>query len=139
MFLLAGIAGMLNVVSIRIGRVVDRARIVETHLAGERHANHKATLQSEIEGLWKRVRLVNWALRMFVSAALLVCLVIVTLFFGEIQGLDLSVVIATLFIGAMALMITGLVLFLFEVSISTKRLREGIVEILEEDQSESIN
>ncbi|MCG8414190.1 MAG: DUF2721 domain-containing protein [Pseudomonadales bacterium] len=132
-FLLAGIAGMLNVLSVRLGRVVDRARIVETHLVSEQHENHKATLQSEIEGLWKRVRLVNWSLRMFVCAALLVCLVIVTLFLGELQGLDLSIVIATLFIGAMAFMITGLVLFLFEVGVSTSRIRAGIVEILEEE------
>ena len=71
-FLLAGIAGMLNVMSIRLGRVVDRARIVEARLAIERHDHHKVTLQSETEGLWKRIRLVNWSLRMFVCAALLV-------------------------------------------------------------------
>ncbi len=131
-FLLAGIAGMLNVLSIRLGRVVDRARIVEGRLVSEQHAEHVARLQSEVEALWKRIRLVNWSLRMFVCAALLVCLVIVTLFFGELQSYDLSIPIATLFISTMLFMIVGLVLFLFEVSISTQRIREGIVEILEE-------
>lgn len=132
-FLLAGIAGMLNVLSIRLGRVVDRARIVEGRLVSEQHAEHVARLQSEVEALWKRIRLVNWSLRMFVCAALLVCLVIVTLFFGELQSYDLSIPIATLFISTMLFMIVGLVLFLFEVSISTQRIREGIVEILEEN------
>ena len=106
-FLLAGIAGMLNVLSIRLGRVVDRARIVEMRLASERHAEHQDALQSEIEGLWKRVRLVNWSLRMFVCAALLVCLVIMTLFLGELTLADLSFMIATLFIGTMGLMSPG--------------------------------
>ena len=101
-------------------------------LASERHAEHQDALQSEIEGLWKRVRLVNWSLRMFVCAALLVCLVIMTLFLGELTLADLSFMIATLFIGTMGLMITGLILFLIEVSISTRRIREGIVEIMEE-------
>ena len=132
-FLLAGIAGMLNVLSIRLGRVVDRARIVEGRLVSEQHAEHIGRLQSEVEALWKRIRLVNWSLRMFVCAALLVCLVIVTLFFGELQSYDLSIPIATLFISTMLFMIVGLVLFLFEVSISTQRIREGIVEILEEN------
>ena len=59
------IAGMLNVLSIRLGRIVDRARIVEAQLMSE------ACL---------RIRLVNWSLRLFVCATLLVCLVIVTLF-----------------------------------------------------------
>ena len=123
---------MLNVLSIRLGRVVDRARIVERKLVTEQHAEHITRLQSEVEALWKRIRLVNWSLRMFVCAALLICFVIVTLFFGELRRYDLSVPIATLFIGTMLFMITGLVLFLFEVSVSTRRIREVIVEILEE-------
>lgn len=133
-FLLAGIAGMLNVLSIRLGRVVDRARIVEIRLANEKHDDHRATLQSETEALWNRIRLVNWSLRMFVCAALLVCLVIMTLFLGELTLANLSFLIAAQFIGTMGLMILGLVLFLIEVSISTRRIREGIVEILEEEK-----
>ena len=131
-FLLAGIAGMLNVASIRLGRVVDRARIIENRLAREQHDDHRAILQSETEGLWKRIRLVNWSLRMFVSGALAVCLVIMSLFLGELSSLDLSTFIAILFVTAMCLLTVGLILFLFEVSISTNRIRQGITEILEE-------
>lgn len=133
-FLLAGIAGMLNVLSIRLGRVVDRARVVEARLAIEKYSEHRDILQSETEGLWKRIRLVNWSLRMFVGGALLVCMVIVALFLGELSGINLSGTIATLFIGAMNLLILGLLLFLFEVSISTRRIRAGIVEILDKEE-----
>jgi hypothetical protein len=70
---------------------------------------------------------------MFVCAALLVCLVIMTLFLAELTLSDLSFIVSTLFIGAMGLMIFGLILFLVEVSISTRRIREGIVEILTEE------
>lgn len=132
-FLLAGIAGMLNVLGIRLGRVVDRARVVEARLAMEKHSEHRDLLQSETEALWKRIRLVNWSVRMFVSGALLVCLVIMTLFLGELAGINLSFTIASLFIGAMCLLIFGLLLFLFEVSISTRRIREGFNEILHKD------
>lgn len=135
-FLLAGIAGMLNVLGIRLGRVVDRARVVEARLAIEKHSDHRSILQAETESLWKRIRLVNWSLRMFVSGALLVCLVIMTLFLGELTHIDLTSAIATLFIGAMCLLIFGLILFLFEVSISTRRIREGIVEVLHKDDDE---
>jgi len=135
-FLLAGIAGMLNVLSVRLGRVVDRARIVEARLAVEKHRVHRDILQRETEGLWKRIRLVNWSLRMFVSGALMVCLVIMALFLGELSGRDLSASIATLFIGAMNLLILGLVLFLFEVSISTRRIREGINQILGQENED---
>ena len=134
MFLLAGIAGMLNVLSIRLGRIVDRARIVEARLMAEPQSGHTSTLQEETTGLWKRIRLVNWSLRLFVCAALLVCLVIVTLFLAELARMNLSDAIAAQFICAMTLMIGGLLLFLFEVSVSTSRIRRGIVEILDTDE-----
>ena len=133
-FLLAGIAGMLNVLSIRLGRIVDRARIVEARLMAEPQSGHTSTLQEETTGLRKRIRLVNWSLRLFVCAALLVCLVIVTLFLAELARMNLSDAIAAQFICAMTLMIGGLLLFLFEVSVSTNRIRRGIVEILDTDK-----
>jgi len=133
-FVLGGIAGMLNVLSIRLGRIVDRARIVEARLMAEPQSGHTSTLQEETTGLWKRIRLVNWSLRLFVCAALLVCLVIVTLFLAELARMNLSDAIAAQFICAMTLMIGGLLLFLFEVSVSTNRIRRGIVEILDTDK-----
>ena len=125
---------MLNVLSIRLGRIVDRARIVEARLMAEPQSGHTSTLQEETTGLWKRIRLVNWSLRLFVCAALLVCLVIVTLFLAELARMNLSDAIAAQFICAMTLMIGGLLLFLFEVSVSTNRIRRGIVEILDTDK-----
>ncbi len=125
---------MLNVLSIRLGRIVDRARIVEARLMAEPQSGHTSTLQEETTGLWKRIRLVNWSLRLFVCAALLVCLVIVTLFLAELARMNLSDAIAAQFICAMTLMIGGLLLFLFEVSVSTNRIRRGIVEILDTDE-----
>lgn len=134
-FLLAGIAGLLNVLAQRLSRVVDRTRVVERHILKETHEHHKVTLQQETAGLWKRIRLVNWSIRMFVTAALLVCLVIVALFLGEMANLNLLAPIAVLFVGAMCLLIIGLILFLFEVSISTSTMRMGLNEILLEDEA----
>lgn len=131
-FLLAGIAGMLNVLSQRLSRVVDRTRAVERHILRETHERRITSLQTETTGLWKRIRLVNWSIRMFVSGALLVCLVIVALFLGELSDVDLSVTIAALFVGAMGLLIFGLILFLFEVSISTRTMREGLTDVIVE-------
>ena len=116
-FLLAGIAGLLNVLSIRLGRVVDRVRVVETRLFKETHDDHRALLQSETNSLWNRIRLVDWSIRTFVAGALIVCLVIVALFLSELSKFNLSAAIAFLFVCAMVLVIIGILLFLFEVSV----------------------
>lgn len=132
-FLLAGIAGLLNVLSTRLGRAVDRVRVVEARIIKEPHSDHRAILQSEIAVLWQRIRLANWSIRMFVSGALVVCLVIVSLFIGELTKFDLSSMIVAFFVSTMALLITGLLLFLFEVSVASRSIGVGISEILHEE------
>lgn len=129
-FLLAGIAGMLNVLSVRLGRVVDRFRAIEARIIYEDRKAHLANFQTEATGLWKRIRLVNWSIRMFVLGALLISMVIVALFFGELVAIDFSLYVSVLFVSAMYLLIMGLVLFLFEVSISTTQINEGIKRFL---------
>ncbi len=132
-FLLAGIAGMMNVLTTRLGRVVDRFRKVEGKLLAETHDEQIVVLTRETKGLWKRIRLVNWSIRMFVIGALMISLVIVALFCGELIALDLSTTVAVLFVLAMCLVIFGLVLFLFEVTIATQHINRGISQILQED------
>lgn len=131
-FLLAGIAGMLSVLTARLGRVVDRFRKIEGYMIKESHEEHIAPLRNETTGLWKRIRLINWSIRTFVSAALMISLVIVALFCGEFVALDLSTTIAVLFVTAMCLIIVGLILFLFEVSTATEHINSGIAGILGE-------
>ncbi|MDO7634585.1 MAG: DUF2721 domain-containing protein, partial [Porticoccaceae bacterium] len=60
-------------------------------------------------------------------------LVIVALFLSEMSHFNLSAAIAFLFVCAMLLVIVGLLLFLFEVSISTSSIREGIDSIIKEE------
>lgn len=137
-FLLAGIAGLLNVLSIRLGRVVDRVRVVETRRTRETHEDHRALLQAETNSLWNRIRLVDWSFRSLVAGALIVCLVIMALFLSELSHLNFSPVIALLFVASMCLVIIGLVLFLFEVSLSTTSIREGIDSMIQEELDHSL-
>jgi hypothetical protein len=68
---------------------------------------------------------------MFVLGALLISMVIVALFFGELVAIDFSLYVSVLFVGAMYFLIMGLILFLFEVSISTTQINEGIKRFLD--------
>lgn len=131
-FLLAGIAGLLNVLSIRLGRIVDRTRVVEQQLVMVQKEEQKGLLQLETNSLWRRIRLINWAIRMCVIGALLVCLVIVSLFIGEFVIVDLSTFVAVLFVAAMLVLVIGLVLFLFEVNDAAQHLGKGMAVFIEE-------
>lgn len=133
-FLLTGIAAFLGVLSNRLGRITDRARILERRLSTVQE-DYKDQLLKELATLWKRIKIINTAIILCTFSALLICLVVVNLFLGDILGVDISLVIATLFILAMLSLIAGLICFLREVNRATRTMQMGI-EIISPDCSE---
>src|SRR5205814_4454780 len=81
-FLLTGIAGLLGVMANRLARVIDRARQLE-HIWPTLEEVDRSAAREELDDLERRRHLVSWSINFCTSAALLVCLVIVTLFVEE--------------------------------------------------------
>jgi hypothetical protein len=125
-FLLAGIAGLLGVFSTRLGRIIDRARVVENRIPQAQTEEQRQLLHAETATLWRRIRLTSWAIRLCVGGALLICLVIIALFIGDFVDFNISVAIALLFVAAMVLIVAGLVCLLRETAISARRMRQGM-------------
>ena len=124
-FLLVGIAGMLNTLSGRLARVIDRKRFVDRNILRTPDSLCGDALRLEGRRLEQRIRLVNWSIRAFVGGALVVCLVVVALFLGDIAAPSLAGIIASLFMLAMLLIISGLILLLGEVGVATRQARDG--------------
>lgn len=135
-FLLAAIAGMLNVMSTRLGRIIDRARVIERRIPQAKSEEQRSLLRAEAETLWTRIALINWAIGLCVMGALAVCFVIMALFVGEFVVFNIAVLVAVLFVIAMILMIAGLLFLLREVNVSTRSMRQGMEIALEGDQQE---
>lgn len=131
-FLLAGISGLLMVLTTRLGRIVDRARIVEGRIPHTRREDQQELLRAEAAALWRRIRVMNWSIRLCVGGALTICLVVVSLFVGDFTHVNVGSFIAAFFVTAMLLIISGLLCLLYEVSIATQRMRHGIEIVLEE-------
>ena len=132
-FLLAGIGAVLNVISGRLGRVVDRARALEKlHPAssGPEHDRHVW----ELRLLDRRMSVVNAALFLCVSSAVAICAVVALLFIAELTDLRIGTIVALIFILAMALLTSGLIMFMIEVRLSL-RATHVRVELLERDRA----
>jgi hypothetical protein len=117
-FLLTGIAGLLGVMATRLARVIDRARSFESTWPGL-DARARTAARVEMGNLERRRRVCSWSINFCTAAALLVCLVIVTLFVEEFFAASLRWVAGALFVGAMLAVICGLVCFLREVYLAT--------------------
>ncbi|WP_101756687.1 DUF2721 domain-containing protein [Oceanicoccus sp. KOV_DT_Chl] len=126
-FLLAGISGLLMVMTNRLARIIDRSRILQRGLKGVIDVKSKEQIDKEMYQLSKRGHFINIAINMAACSALLVCLVIITLFLSKLAGTNLSTAIALLFILCMTLLIIALWMFIMEVFIATHAMRKGLM------------
>lgn len=122
-FLLASIAGFLNVMSGRLGRISDRVRVAERNIQAFADAERIQKNKREILMLWRRVKVIHWSIGLCVTAGLLVCAVIMALFAGEIWHFNLDMLVVTLFILAMASLISALLVFLAEIRLAIRTIR----------------
>jgi hypothetical protein len=122
--LLAGIATHIRVLANRLGRIVDRRRVLEeqeqpgplmTETSGARR-------EAELDILFRRMDLVHRAMTLDAISALLVSLVIVALFLTDVFDIAFDRVIAALFILSMTSLIASFLYFLREIFLATVTL-----------------
>ncbi len=124
-FLLAGIAGFLNVMSSRLGRIIDRARQVEGMLRALRDETLLAKAEAELRLLWRRTEIINKSIGYCVASGLCVCIVVVGVFIGDFWHLPIAQGVVALFVFALLFLIVSLVLFLREIKLATHVLKPG--------------
>ena len=124
-FLLTAIGTTIAVLTSRLGRIVDRARILEERIASV-PAQGGASIQTELATLSKRAKLINLAITLGTVCALLICIMIASMFIGVFLSLDLAVFVALLFVTAMLVFVGALLAFLREVFVAVKALRIGM-------------
>ena len=123
-FLLTGVATLLGVLSSRLGRTIDRGRVLEG-LLETADATRIARMHDELAVLSRRAKILYRSIALGVITALLICSVIASLFMSAFTRVDVTLVVAGFFIAAMAALISTLLLFLREVFLATRVLRIG--------------
>jgi hypothetical protein len=127
-FLIVGIAGLLNMLSARLGRVIDRTRSVRAELRRSEEAGDRERRQAEMVLLRRRIELANWSIRACVSSAFVVCVLVVALFVNDFVAVDLGALVAALFVVAMLLIIVGLGTLLLEVGLASRQASRALGE-----------
>lgn len=122
-FLLVAIGSIMNVMTQRLARVVDRVRALEDQLEEGEADEPRARHVLELRTLSRRMRYANWAIIQCTSAAVLISLLVAMVFLGEVTGLPLERVVVGVFVLTMACLIGGLGTFLAEVQVSMKMLK----------------
>ena len=125
-FLISAIGVTLNVLTSRLARIVDRARVMESQVSHPDYKPEGRDLHEALGVLARRARYINAAITLITLSALFIALVVVMLFVNAFAHWELSAFIAIMFILSMLALAGALTSFLIEVRIATKTLRIGI-------------
>lgn len=131
-FLLAGIAGFLNVFTGRLARIIDRLEKINQYKENRKNdmlPQKAKMLQIRQESLIKRMKNTNRAILFMTTTGLLVALVMVTMFLSVLLGFKDSIFISILFIASMFSLIIALLLFSREIinTVSSAEIRTGFI------------
>lgn len=129
-FVLVAIGNIMNLLSTRLGRIVDRSRhLQELHVETEGPEHDRVVV--EMRAIARRIHLITRAIFLLVLAGLAIGTTVAVLFLDEIAGLKLPLVAAGFFLTAIALMMWGLLLFLTETRVASEQLRipRGYLEL----------
>ena len=121
-FVLVAIGNILNILSTRLGRVVDRSRHLQRQHAETSDAEHDAVVR-EIRMVDRRIAMIGRAILLLVLSGLTIGVVVVLLFLEEVAEVNLQQIAAGAFIVAIGLLMSALLLFMKETREATAALR----------------
>jgi hypothetical protein len=117
MFLLAGLAQLLNVFTARLARIADRVyRLAHDPNAG----------REELRRLTLRSWLLDGAVLLAACSGALTCCAALTMFLGELRNIEAGRLLYVAFGGALACAITALIAFSIETILSGRTIRENV-------------
>ncbi len=121
-FVLVAIGNIMNILSTRLGRIVDRARKLQALHAETSGPAHDLVVL-EMRQVDTRIQLNTQAIRVLVMAGLGIGTTVAALFIEEMVNVPLERVSAGIFLGAISLLMWGLWLFLRETQVAAESLR----------------
>lgn len=121
-FLLAGISGLLVVLTNRLARIIDRSRQLQEQLA-DATVSRAREWKQELQLQKRRMALVLKAIELCTGTILLVALVVAIVFVSVVTAIDLALVVVPLFVAAMLCLMVAVLLFMREVQLAAAQLR----------------
>lgn len=124
-FVLTAVSAMIGTVAARLGRIIDRARLVESRIEAAPEADPMTAAYQELAGLRLRARLANLSIALLTFCAILIGLTIVALFLGETTALQIFRFATPFFLSGVICFVLALLCFLTETLLATRILNFG--------------
>ena len=120
--LISGIGLLLLTMTNRLGRAIDRARILVGNLPNTTETR-RVKIAAQLQILWRRARLIRLAIALASVSALAAAILIIVLFLTALWQIETSWIIVILFIVCMLCLIGSLALFIHDINQSLAALK----------------
>ena len=119
--LISGVGLLLLNMTNRLGRTIDRSRHLVELL---RHCDEddRRRYQLQLDILWRRARLLQSAIALIATSALLAALLVIVLFFSVLLRIEAAIFLSVLFILCLSSLIAALVYFLRDINLTLHAL-----------------
>jgi len=126
-FLIAGVAGLLNVFASRLIRILDRLEalddFLDNQIKDDPSYKKPEALKDRRKVLIRRMQNINWAIFFGTTTGLMVALVILSVFASSLLSFNSQTFISIFFILAMISLSISLILFLREIFFTTSFIK----------------
>ncbi|MFI5174248.1 MAG: DUF2721 domain-containing protein [Terriglobia bacterium] len=120
--LVSGVGLLLLTMNNRLGRAIDRARILSAELRTAT-GDTRTKIVAQLRILWRRSHLLRLAITLVSMSALAAAVLIIVLFFTALLQMETAWLISMLFILCMACLIASLVVFIQDVNQSLSAVK----------------
>jgi hypothetical protein len=120
--LISGVGLLLLTMTNRLGRAIDRARVLKHEFAGLPNPE-RARAQAQIDILYRRAKIIRVSILFAVLSALLAALLMITVFICALLGPGFAWLAAAIFIACLGSLSVSLVAFLGDINLSLHALK----------------
>ena len=120
--LISGVGLLLLTMTNRLGRAIDRARLLKAELSKRSDAEREQIL-AQVNIIYRRARMIRLSITLAALSVLLASALIITLFVAALLHLDLGFFVASLFIVCMGSLFVSLVAFIRDINLSLHALK----------------
>jgi hypothetical protein len=120
--LISGVGLLLLTMTNRLGRAIDRARLLKAELS-RRTDEERAQALAQVSILYRRARVVRLSITLAALSALLAAALVIALFFTALLHSESGLLVSIIFIACMGSLFASLVAFICDINLSLHALK----------------
>jgi len=120
--LISGVGLLLLTMTNRLGRAIDRARLLKAELSERGDEEHEQVL-AQLAIIYRRARVIRLTIILAALSVLLAAALIIVLFVTALLHFEQGLFVISIFIACMASLFASLVTFIYEINLSLHALK----------------